>query len=169
MAHNLTLGRQKEIDLRLSSLLLGMDKTYPENTLQEIIKSYGNIQITEYDFEDDSHKICGAISYKDGTPRIFINKQMMPERKTFTLAHEFGHLILHGSENKFRLDFFRYDDSPEAVQESEANYFAASLLMPKEQFLSVSVALGNDDSLVAQYFGVSHAAVRNRRAWIACN
>ena len=93
---------------------------------------------------------------------------MSPARKTFTLAHEFGHYILHPNQANFRLDYMRYDDSEESMKETEANYFAAALLMPRERFNRIYKLL-HDESRVAKYFGVSIAAVSIRLQWIQSN
>ncbi|MBR1479487.1 MAG: ImmA/IrrE family metallo-endopeptidase [Alphaproteobacteria bacterium] len=50
----------------------------------------------------------------------------------FTVAHELGHYILQplAEKEEYRLDEYRYDDK-NAGKETEANYFAASLLIPE--------------------------------------
>lgn len=166
----LSLKDQSKIDNLVNESLLKVGLSYPENPLEKIIESYGDIQVTEVDFSEDSENILGAVSYPNGEsePRIFINKDLSPERKTFTLAHEFGHYLMHEGRDKFRLDFVEFNGSDEAQEESEANYFAATLLMPKEKFLKM-YSLLNDEGLVAEYFGVSSVAVRNRKSWIDKN
>ena len=84
------------------------------------------------------------------------------------VAHEFGHFILHNGCGKFRLDFFNMYSDEDAQDETEANYFAASLLMPEARFMKLCKA-GLDERLIAKYFGVSVAAVRVRLAWINQN
>ena len=161
-------SRQNEIDVKINEVLLATDKSYPDNGLEEIIESYGNIKTSEATFDFAKDQILGAIVYGDDNPRIIINKDLSPARKTFTLAHEFGHFILHKEQDLFRLDFVNYDDSEDALKETEANYFEASLLMPKERFLEI-FALLKREKLVAEYFGVSVDAVRNRMTWIKEN
>jgi len=52
-----------------------------------------------------------------------------PARKRFTVAHEMGHLLLHhGNKICNATDFDRWDDKH--IKESEANWFAAELLLP---------------------------------------
>ncbi len=168
MRGKLTIDRQHEIDDTISNILDYVDMTYPENGLKDIITAYDNIGLYDFDFQENRHKINGAISYEDGQARIFINEDLSPARKTFTLAHEFGHFVLHPNQDKFRLDFFTYNDSKGSIEETEANYFAASLLMPKELFRRIYRLLDNE-SLVAKYFGVSTIAVRNRVRWMKQN
>lgn len=61
-----------------------------------------------------------------------------PGRINFTLAHEFGHYLLHRSElidgiKCKREDMFRWD-SEHGRREAEANEFASYLLMPRNLF-----------------------------------
>lgn len=166
MSNLLKKVEQDKIDRAIADILLKTDKTYPEYPLEEIIKSYGGISASEVDFLDQKDNVQGAVSYSPA-PRIFINEALSPARKTFTLAHEFGHYILHENEKKFRLDFINYDGSEGAREESEANYFAAALLMPKQEFLRIYEITSEKN--VADYFGVSLAAVRARKEWLKKN
>lgn len=118
----------------------------------------------------EGRKFSGLITYRDpknkAKPRIFIESDMNPERKKFALAHELGHHLLHKGE-KFRLDNF--DGSTildDKEQESEANYFAANLLMPASAMLR-KISEGTTVGELAVYFGVSAAAVRNRIKWVS--
>jgi len=54
-------------------------------------------------------------------PVILLNRHRPTDRKRFSLAHEYGHVVLHP---------FPYDS-----MEKEANEFAAALLMPEEGVL----------------------------------
>ncbi|MBF0253481.1 MAG: ImmA/IrrE family metallo-endopeptidase, partial [Candidatus Omnitrophica bacterium] len=49
------------------------------------------------------------------------------ERKIFTIAHEFGHILMHP-------DSFSDEDKEIKAQEDEANIFASHFLMPREAF-----------------------------------
>lgn len=159
--------KRNEIDEIIEEILSETNKSYPEDDLEEIIKSYnGKITMWEYDFANDSHKISGAIAYpENGDIRIFINKDLPPVRKTFTLAHEFGHFVLHNGERKFRLDFSERYTGAEAEDEMEANYFAGALLMPESMFRLIN-NLVSDDRLLARRFGVSVSAVKARKKWL---
>lgn len=59
------------------------------------------------------------------TPFIFLNSTKTSERRRFDIAHELGHLVLH-----------RYGSPPNRTAEMEADKFAASLLMPKDDVLA---------------------------------
>jgi len=88
----------------------------------------------------DLGEISGLVVRKGGTSLIGVNRTHSPGRRRFTLAHEFGHVLLHeGKELRFDTDFrvnLRSEISSTGtdIEEIEANFFAASLLMP-EKFL----------------------------------
>lgn len=161
---------QDRIDKALNAILIQTNKSYPEDSLIDIVKGLG-IEVFLYDFGKFSDEVSGAVDARDEkSPKIYLNIKHSPERRTFTLAHELGHYLLHKHDNmKLRLDKYNYRvDTPEAKEETEANYFAASLLMPKDKFLSL---LKESDSFeaIAKYFGVSESAARNRWRWLKVN
>lgn len=170
MSH-LTKTDQVKIDGEVIKVLLQTNKSYPEDKLLDIVKGLG-IEVYMYDFGEYSDKVSGAIKPgKDSIPtRIYLNKKYSPERLTFTLAHELGHYLLHRTDDmKLRIDKFDYaTNTVGAKQETEANYFAAALLMPKDRFLDV-LKQTNSFTSVAKYFGVSESAARNRLRWIQMN
>ena len=92
---------------------------------------------------------------------ILYNKDVSPGRKHFTIAHEFGHYLMHrpffpeGIQCSEESVTFR--DGPEF--EAEADKFAAYLLMPFDDFrrqLPVDTVPSLDDlGAVAERYGVS--------------
>jgi Zn-dependent peptidase ImmA (M78 family) len=106
---------------------------------------------------------------------IGVNTRHTPARQNFTISHELGHLMLHDQEQlhvdrDFRVRL-RNDVSSQGRDdaEKEANFFAASLLMPKA-FLErdlvneVFVDLLDDEFLkgLGRKYGVSTQALVNR-------
>ena len=88
--------------------------------------------------------IVGEIFFKDEMPVVKINpyqNSYLP-RKRFTLAHEIGHYCLHSMESKQGFtDSVKTMSRTESywdTRESEANNFAAQLLMPKELIITES-------------------------------
>ena len=114
--------------------------------------------------------------YRDITqPVIGVNTHHSQARQNFTIAHELGHLLLHEQEQlhvdrEFRVRL-RDNISSKGTDEAEmeANFFAASLLMPKN-FLESDLATKEyvdllDDSFLhglARKYGVSTQALVNR-------
>jgi Zn-dependent peptidase ImmA (M78 family) len=104
-----------------------------------------------------------------------VNTHHAPVRQNFTTAHELGHLILHEQDQlhvdrAFRVRL-RDDVSSQGIDdfEREANFFAATLLMPKE-FIKNDLAGEDDVDLLddeflrnlARKYGVSSQALVNR-------
>lgn len=164
--------RQDRIDEIIADIKTRSDDAYyPLVSLDVMAKTLG-IQVYESDLTDISGSLSGFITYEDpdakSKPKIFIEKSMNSERKKFTLAHELGHHFLHEGM-KLRLDNLDYSgDDKNTMEESEANYFAASLLIPKELLIK---QLNKKKSLeeIADYFQVSLSAVKNRVKWIRSN
>src|SRR6185437_11369540 len=72
---------------------------------------------------------------------IVVNQSHPQTRKRFTIAHELGHLLLHGfttphADREFIVRFRDARSSDGSVlEEIEANQFAAELLMPHDRLL----------------------------------
>lgn len=65
---------------------------------------------------------------------IFTNSSLRLSREIFTLAHEIGHIELHfGKEKSFVDNHYTVFGKSNETAEQEANYFAACLLMPKDE------------------------------------
>jgi len=165
-----TKDRQEEIDHAIDQLLQETGLQYPEDTLLDIVKKKG-IQVYITDFEDQANEVSGIIKYPNGDePAIYLNKDNAKTRLTFTLAHELGHFLLHPhNEEKYRVDKYEYPQgSIEASEETEANYFAASLLVPVGRLIQI-LKETDDVTAIARYFGVSEATIRNRIRWLNQN
>jgi Zn-dependent peptidase ImmA (M78 family) len=166
----LTKARQNEIDTKVQEIYQTTGMSYPENNLLEIMKKL-DINVFLTDFGENAGEISGLINKgnNDEKPQILLNKNENNERRTFTLAHELGHYLLHTASTQYRIDKFNYQlDTPEAQEETEANYFAASLLMPKTKFIEIWNKTKNIKA-IADFFGVSEAAAINRLRWIVNN
>jgi Zn-dependent peptidase ImmA (M78 family) len=128
------------------------DLTSPIN-LAKILEHY---QLTLEQAKFQQYSVGGAFDREKKT--IYLAVDESPIRQAFTIAHELGHLILHKKKQDL---FFRHQvkefngDSKE--DEREANWFAASLLMPKEMVVKTWNEYKSIE-LLAQYFGVSRQA-----------
>lgn len=134
------------------------------------IANYLGAQVRKADFTHDG--MSGALFQQAGTKIIYYNAQHPPVRQRFTVAHEIGHLILHGSENdfvdsdenvswSFRSESLNQEDRDRARREIQANMFAAALLIPRQELMNV-LAVTDDLSDIANVFGVSRQAVAAR-------
>lgn len=131
-----------------------------------VVKQLGGecvpVATTEYDArietidEDDS----------DRQFRINYAEDQIEERIRFSIAHELGHLFLHMLQKEGNLSqdtYFRGKQSNRSFVEWEANEFAASLLMPKDEFITFCMSEQNEDNdidlnHVAKHFQVSKQA-----------
>lgn len=118
--------------------------------------------------------ISGSIErLEDGRFAITVNAVHRETRQRFTIAHELGHFILHRNRlgsgtndtKKYRADpeARLYNDRIERRHETEANQFAASILMPEEMVIKFYKSFRpNDAEQMADFFGVSAEAMRYR-------
>ncbi|MGR0277737.1 ImmA/IrrE family metallo-endopeptidase [Marinomonas dokdonensis] len=122
-----------------------------------------------------AENISGMIERKeDNKFEITVNKKHGEYRQRFTIAHEIGHFILHRhlmgtgiTDNvAYRTDGDMKNSKIKPSHEAEANRFAASLLLPKEQvvdkFKEMTGSVDNKISQLADYFEVSLTAMTIR-------
>lgn len=162
--------RQKYIEGTIDLLEERTGLHYPNDSLFDIARALDVEIYTQELPAEENGTVNGVIEHTGGVrpkARIYINENLPKSRRTFTLAHEIGHFLLHPSEEKFRVDVVDYT-KPESRDESEANYFAASLLMPKDD-LKKLLKVTNDTRDIAKYFAVSEKAVMNRLEWLRTN
>jgi len=163
--------RRRKIESLIEVLLDRYDITEAPVPVEQIAKAEG-ARIFYQSLEDD---VSGFL-YRDQTEMVIgVNTHHAPVRQNFTTAHELGHMLLHDQEqlhvdHAFRVRL-RNDVSSQGTDdyEREANFFAASLLMPKcfierdledEEFVN----LLDDDFLtdLGYKYGVSTQALINR-------
>lgn len=131
----------------------------PPIDVAEVAKKLG-FEVLDYDFPETT----SAILVIEGDIRaIGVNKAFAEARRRFSIAHELGHFLLgHGdfadSEKTFEDGSYNYLD-PQNRQETEANEFAAELLMP-ERFLKKDLQeIGRDAPALAKRYQVSEQAL----------
>jgi Zn-dependent peptidase ImmA (M78 family) len=83
---------------------------------------------------------------------VNLSPYSMPARDTFSLAHAIGRVALHTPEHIEKP--IKYDRTFVDKQTSEANIFAAILLMPKDRYLQAKERLSDDMRRVAWEFDV---------------
>ncbi|HEX3448735.1 MAG TPA: ImmA/IrrE family metallo-endopeptidase [Isosphaeraceae bacterium] len=121
-------------------------------------------------FEGD---VSGMVYRNRREKVIGVNSSHPQNRQRFTVAHEIGHLVLHKGQPVFVDSFegrINWRDGASAKEESEANAFAAELLMPRALVLGeVDRAVGEEDlsaatltERMARDFKVSQQSMRYR-------
>ena len=108
-------------------------------------------------FGSHSESVSGFCDFENS--RLYVNAQDLPERQSFTMAHELGHWLLH------RGFFLEHPDDYPVLprftdpKEKEANKFAACLLVPERLLRPVK---GAAISSLASVFGVSRTMMEFR-------
>ncbi|MEB6670614.1 ImmA/IrrE family metallo-endopeptidase [Acinetobacter pittii] len=129
-------------EMAYSYLVNGSDTQAPIDIENIIIKNGVKIR------EDSSlgTGVIGQITYSDDVAIISINpsENMYKSRRRFTLAHEFGHYVLHSDGEKREFidkseTMFRSDFSNDF--EIEANHFAACILMPEQSLIDTGMEI----------------------------
>lgn len=140
--------------------------------VKSIAKSLG--LVVNYSATDDS--ISGFLFRKLDEPAVIgVNSGQSEVRQRFTIAHELGHYLLHGTEMHVDRFKWRSDVSSKGtdIEEKEANLFAAEFLMP-EVFLRRDIrSLSSFDlveekkiSQLAEQYNVSVQALTFRLAYL---
>jgi Zn-dependent peptidase ImmA (M78 family) len=102
----------------------------------DVIGIAHHLKVKIYDVELPED-ISGVLDVRND-PIILINKDHVPHRQRFSIAHELGHFQLHHLSGIIHVDkksYYRDSNSAEGLDDIEiaANKFAAALLMPEEQ------------------------------------
>jgi len=122
---------------------------YPKDYIGNLFKDKGKQDIYDkykekypLDIEALIKELDIKIEYKDfpdgisgrfnGNNVIEVNKCHSLTRQRFTLAHELGHYLKQHEGNCHRQSLLTYN-SKEQIEESEANLFARSILMPADE------------------------------------
>ena len=132
-------------------------------------------RMIRFPLEDDA--LLGFSQIRDGENIIFSNSSQILSREIFTVAHEIGHHILgHVNDTNSMIKDIGAFGSNEI--ETEAHYFAASLLVPEELLLLFIHKELNDKkneiwkaldvAKVQTAFNVSYDMILNRMQAIKC-
>lgn len=130
-----TRSPRAEIETLVHDLLAANGIVGPQIPVEALARSK-SLLIVEHVMQSD---VSGAlVNLGKNLYGIAVNSAHVPVRKRFTVAHELGHFLLEHIPEADHLDWgftvIRRDGrSSDAndLQEIEANFFAASLLMPK--------------------------------------
>lgn len=130
-----SIGRRRQEAIEKANALLAQSgPAEPPVDVEELARRQG----VEVRYEDLEDQTSGVLVRKNGDAVIGVNRNHHRNRRRFTVAHELGHWALHSEESGYFVDDFtvhyRGDGSTRGYdpRESEANAFAASLLMPED-------------------------------------
>jgi Zn-dependent peptidase ImmA (M78 family) len=126
------------------------------------IAELSGVDVVFASFGSSNEKVAGFCDFANA--KLYVNATDPTVRQTFTIAHELGHWVLH--KKYFDAHPDEYDILPRYQTpyendafEKEANFFAASLLVPKRLLKPVIDA---PISSLASAFGVSRTMMEYR-------
>jgi Zn-dependent peptidase ImmA (M78 family) len=136
--------------------------TEPPVLAKDICHNYG-IGVLFADFGNLSSEVAGFFDFS--TKKIFVNRADPGNRQVFTIAHEFGHYMLHAAlfashSDEYKVLMRAPLGGVKDPLEQEANAFAANLLVPR-QFLDRYYRIASSAEL-ARLFIVSEEVIRYR-------
>ena len=108
----------------------------PGESLLDLVRIYADVDFLHIPVQQVDG-VSLHLKAKGRRPSIIVNSQIADTRAKFTLAHEFGHVLIPWHSGTI----FSYSDSEKKTEgadnaywemEAEANRFAAELLMPRE-------------------------------------
>jgi hypothetical protein len=108
--------------------------------------------------------VSGCTSWQNGRWVIILNAAEPLVRQRFSLAHEFKHAVDHRFRHEFYVD--RPGLSAEVQAERAADYFAASLLMPKRWLYRAWAGGHQRISELSRMFSVSPQAMARRLEYL---
>jgi len=160
MAPNYSLARKTAVEL-LKKYRIDRPPIDPE-----AIAEAEGIDVVYVDFAQLTDKISGLYDFDSN--RILINKKLPDNRKTFTIAHELAHALIH----REYAESANYSAMPRSNthvskpdEEREADVFAACLLVPKAMLKKYRDYAS--DTELAKMFAVSSDVVTIQGQYIS--
>lgn len=133
----------------------------PPVNAQKIAEDNG-LSVSFVDFPESLKDVSGFLDFQN--KEIYVNNQDEPFRQNFTIAHELGHWFLHRNRvNEYQVLMRRPIGGEKSPLEKEANFFAASLLVPGDMLLNCRLKnMSHED--IARKFKVTKAVIDLRIA-----
>lgn len=128
----------------------------------ESIAEDEGFQVVYVDFSDHASSLVSGL-FDHQKQKIYVNKKLPANQKTFTIAHELAHAILHqeyAAGTEYRAMPRSNSHGVKPPEEKEADVFAACLLVPLETLRRYKDVASFDE--LASMYAVSSAVVRNQ-------
>lgn len=148
-ARRLTRAEARRIVERQAAKLLRLREAFEAPIPEEVISHLPRIEVHR---SYGLGSLSGVCHWEGNHWRITVNARHALVRQRFTIAHEFAHILDAP---------FKRVANPELAEEL-ADYFAASLLMPKRLIYRAWGEGIQDTQALAHYFNVSVKAMRWR-------
>jgi Zn-dependent peptidase ImmA (M78 family) len=173
--------RLRAINAAIEKLKINTGLSYPENNLLEIAEAL-KLKVRELELPPfQGRRVRAFVKWFSDLEKtvhegydgdIGIHRELAPAVKNFVLAHQIGHFLLHAYEEVVGdpnvgdvwvdlEDYSTVEDLEEQRKESEADYFATTILIPKEKLV---VRLREAKSLdeVAESFAIAKPVLESR-------
>lgn len=111
--------------------------------------------------DDKAKQVLGI----DTSRLIGVNTKCELEDKRFIIAHELGHFLLHYNDKKDTMFAHRENIKGKNAEENDADYFAACVLMPEQQFKKTYKDIASQEDAaekLAKAFKVPYDSARRR-------
>ncbi len=95
-----------------------------------------DVEIRELDMGRNDSSIKAMACIISRIPVIILNENLSDIAKNYIIAHELGHIVLHSEHLKEPVTEISFFDAVRAL-ETEANLFAAQLLIDDEEMLEL--------------------------------
>lgn len=117
--------------------------------LIEKIAEFLGFKLYSFKPDEKTSNLSGFVNHRE--KRIYTNKEDSTQRKIVTIAHEIGHIVLHGAH----LDHVDYKKSTSLnLKERQADEFAACILMPENVFKQQYIKFRKNYETLADFFYV---------------
>lgn len=134
----------------------------------EVIAEGLGVKVVYAQFGGDFAQTVSGYIELDAQPRIVVNAEMGTARKTFTIAHELGHFLMHRDwakgQNYEVLPRLNNYGGPKPEEEVEADAFAANLLVPLDMLAHYRRLVPVSE--LPKLFLVSPQVIENRLKWL---
>lgn len=137
--------------------------TNPPIDIKDLINNYG-LKLKFARFPEEISGVCGFLDINEEA--IYVNADNSLKRQNFTIAHELGHWLLHREEiNKSPQSYKVLRRQPiggeKDYRETEANTFAANLLVPTNM-LKICKKASFSPEMMSDLFSVSSDVIGYR-------
>ena len=145
-------------EISLAQAIVEEEKYKPGDSLDKLVKKFASIEYLSFPFGD-------GISYdlKTNNPaKILINSDNNSSRQKFTLAHEFGHVMIpwHVGTILSSIDTNIHSSYLYREMEAEANRFASGILMPTYWINELSDSLKTPDRILSKILDVTKVSTQ---------
>lgn len=155
--------KQSKKSIEVFAETLSKKLNLKDKSIRVLVEELGGTIAMINPFHRNDSKLDGSmiVDKNSNSFEISLSSLTSDVRDNFTIAHELGHLFLHAKG--IDEDMIRFNRYGSNRLEWEANWFAASFLMPKDDFKERCKEYHNSTALLALHYDVSQKAVSIRK------